>query len=123
MKDRAFKIIRKILIVLTGGIIYGIFIIKTGLKIPCLFRTLTGFKCPGCGVTSMCLALMNLDFHKAFISNKMLFILIPALLFVFVKYIFVYIKTGEKNLDKLQSSILNISLVMLIVFGIIRNLL
>lgn len=71
----------------------------------------------------MCLALMNLDFHKAFISNKMLFILIPALLFVFIKYIFVYIKTGEKNLDKLQSSILNISLVMLMVFGIIRNLL
>lgn len=122
MKERALKVIKKLLIFLAGGVFYGILIMNTGFAIPCLFRLLTGLKCPGCGVTSMCLALMRFNFHKAFISNEMLFVLLPALLFVFIKYIFVYIKTGIKKLDRAQSFILNLSLVMLILFGVIRNL-
>lgn len=34
--------------------------------VPCVFRTLTGFKCPGCGITHMLIAELQLDFASTF---------------------------------------------------------
>lgn len=122
MKIRAVKVIKLLISTLMIGISYGIFVIKTGLGIPCIFKRITGFKCPGCGITTMFTYLMKLDFLKAFESNRMLFILLPVLLLVFIKYIYVYIKLGKRELSKGQSVVVNISLVLLIIFGILRNI-
>lgn len=122
MKGRALKVIKCLITILIIGVCYGIFVIKTGLGIPCIFKLITGFKCPGCGITTMFTHLMQLDFLKAFESNKMLFILLPILLLVFNKYIYIFIKTGKRELSKGQSVVINISLVLLIAFGILRNI-
>ena len=75
MKNRAFKICKYILSLLLIGLSYGIFVRKTGFAIPCIFYRITGFQCPGCGVTRMCLALMRFDFVEAYHYNKLLFII------------------------------------------------
>lgn len=44
---------------LCAGLLYGYVLIPLGLRAPCLFRRLTGLRCPGCGVTDLCLALLH----------------------------------------------------------------
>lgn len=49
------------------------------ITINCLWRTIFGFKCPGCGLTNACIELVKLRFHKAFECNPLVFIVIPGL--------------------------------------------
>lgn len=46
--------------------------------VPCVFRTLTGFKCPGCGITHMLIAELQLDFAQAYAANPALYLLQPV---------------------------------------------
>lgn len=51
--------------VLTGtallgvGLFYGYVLIPLGLRIPCVFYRFTGVRCPGCGITDLCLNLLH----------------------------------------------------------------
>lgn len=49
----------RLLFCFAAGMLYCIWLHCTGLGIPCLFYLWTGFKCPGCGITRMCLALLS----------------------------------------------------------------
>lgn len=53
--------------------------------IPCLWKTIFGFHCPGCGLTTAFIGLMELDFRKAFESNSIIFILVPLGVYYFAK--------------------------------------
>ena len=44
---------------------------RNGVGIPCLFRKLTSFACPGCGNSRAALALLQLDVPAAFRYNPM----------------------------------------------------
>lgn len=120
---RLRKVVACGVVLLVVGIGYGIFVQETGLAIPCLFHQITGFQCPGCGVTRMCVALLQLDLEKAFQSNQALFLLAPVLGIVFLKYLVDYIRTGTWKLNRIQSYTLYVCIVMLVVFGIARNVL
>lgn len=111
------------MILLVAGFCYGIFVQKTGLAVPCLFRQVTGFQCPGCGVTRMCVALLQLDFAKAFQSNQALFLLAPVMGIVFLKYLVDYIRNGTWKLNQTQTYILYVCIAVLVIFGIARNVL
>ena len=63
---------------------YYFFIKLTGLNIPCIFKKITGFKCPGCGLTAMCMYLARFRFRDAFFANPLMFCLSPLLLAVLV---------------------------------------
>lgn len=52
--------------------------------VPCVFRSLTGVKCLGCGMTRAFLALLRLDFEEAFMHHKMVWSL-PLLYWCFLK--------------------------------------
>lgn len=45
--------------------------------IPCIWKTVFGFNCPGCGLTTASIYLLKLDIKKAFESNWLIFIIIP----------------------------------------------
>ena len=60
-KARLKKLLMNIFLLGMAGLLYGIFVSYTGLAIPCLFRKVTGLLCPGCGVTGMCVALLQLN--------------------------------------------------------------
>lgn len=51
--------------------------------IPCLWKTIFGFNCSSCGLTTALICIMKLDFLGAFESNWMIFILIPSGVYYF----------------------------------------
>lgn len=122
MKNRAFKICKYILSLLLIGLSYGIFVRKTGFAIPCIFYRITGLQCPGCGVTRMCLALMRFDFVSAYHYNKLLFIISPVIVFIITQQIYRYIRFNDAKTTKAQTAILILLVVLLVIWGILRNI-
>lgn len=122
-KKRLQKVGTCVVALVLAGIGYGLWVQRTGLAVPCLMHLVTGLKCPSCGVTGMCVALMQLDFATAYQRNQVLFVLAPVLGIVFFKYLMDYIKTGKWQLNRLQKGILYVSIAILVIFGIVRNIL
>lgn len=50
----------------------------TDIGIPCLWKTMFGFECPGCGLTTAFIKLLQLDLAGAYKSNLLIFIVVPA---------------------------------------------
>ena len=45
----------------------------------CLFTRLSGYHCPGCGMTRACMHMIHFDFVGAWQYNKMSYIVFPIL--------------------------------------------
>jgi len=119
-KARQKRLLRGSLILLICGVLYYCFVKMTGFGIPCLFRWITGFKCPGCGISTMIMALAAGDFRAAFEANCFLLLSSPFLL-VEIAYSFYLAWVGKKQ-PKWNDGILIAYAVLLILFGVIRNL-
>ena len=102
---------------------YILLIKYTEFSIPCIVHKLTGFYCPGCGITRMFLYLFELDFKSAFLSNQLVFILLPLLFIYFVLEIR-YIITNKQNVmnDKKFNIVWLFLVIITIIYGILRNL-
>ena len=122
MKRRILKIIFILLFVFTLGVVYSIFYSVTGKGIPCIFHMVTGFLCPGCGVTRMCISILQGNFLEAMKYNFMLFFLSPYIIYILIFDIVQYIKDGKCNHTKCQEVMIYLMIVLLIVFSIIRNI-
>lgn len=122
-KKRLYHVTGIGLALLSVGILYGVFVKKTGWGIPCIFHLITGLKCPGCGVTRMFVALLGGDVRGAFEANPAVLILSPVFLWVFITYVAGYVKTGIWRLGRLQNGAVWLSAVVLIGYGIGRNIL
>lgn len=120
-RKRLMRILTYVLFVVMAGLLYGIFVEYTGLAIPCLFRRVTGLKCPGCGATGMCIALMHLHFSEAFRCNPVLFVLLPPLAVVFLCGAADYVRYGKWKVKRWQNVVLYIAIALLVAFGIVRN--
>ena len=120
-KQRAIKVIIEIFSVLAIGVLYYAFIKIVGKAIPCIFNVITGWYCPGCGATRMCLALLRFDFKAAFHYNPVLLIILPFLLEIYLSNRINYVKTGKNINSKLEDILLIVILVALLVFCVIRN--
>ncbi|MBR6728572.1 MAG: DUF2752 domain-containing protein [Clostridia bacterium] len=79
-KIRCFKGLKEKFFLLAGFSV--IVFLAHWLQHPCIYIFLTGFPCPGCGMTRACLAALRLDFKTAF-SHHMMFWSIPVLLFYY----------------------------------------
>lgn len=122
MKTRALKVIRYILCLLTTGLAYAFFVSRTGFAIPCIIHYFTGYQCPGCGISRMCLAIMKLDFISAYNYNKLLFIISPFLIYIIIYLLYRYIRYNDAKTTKAQTVILYTLLVLLFIWGIVRNI-
>ncbi len=122
MKQRTRKIGTGFAIAAAAGCAYAVFVKYTGLAIPCMIHLITGLKCPGCGVTRMCLSIMQLDFKNAYHSNQMLFVLLPVLSYLFGSYVLSYIRTGRWVMSKAQTLLTYICIGLLLLFTVYRNL-
>ena len=121
MSARARKVVFGALVLLGIGALYAVFVNLTHIGIPCVFNLLTGLRCPGCGVTRMCIALLKLDFKTAFYENPAVFCMIPLAAAVTARLIYMYIRYGRKS-DKYTNIALYFMIAVLIVFGIVRNI-
>ena len=122
MRQRVHKFIGFIVGILTIGCVYGFLVQQTGVGIPCLFRAVTGWKCPGCGVTTMCLSLLRGDITKAYESNPVLLLLSPFFLVWGIWRSVLYIRTGKGTNSKWETYMGTVLLVILLVFFLWRNL-
>ena len=70
------RIISKLAILI--GLLIGYYFLNAVFKIsiPCMFYKITGFHCPGCGITRLLFSLIKLDFYQAFRYNPLIFILL-----------------------------------------------
>ena len=122
MKKRLLKSLLTAGIVLAVGLSYYAFIKLTGLGIPCIFHSLTGLHCPGCGVSRMCIALLQLDLATAFQSNAFWMVLWPFLavygLFKWVEYL----KTGRTVNRRWETPVSAVLLAIALIFSILRNI-
>lgn len=122
MKKRLLTVLHICAVLLAAGGAYEIFVSRTGIALPCPIRFLTGLKCPGCGVTHMCIALLHFDFAAAFAANPALLLLSPLLAVVFAQYCITYIRKGCWKMHPFQNVILWICIVVLLLYGVCRNL-
>ena len=101
------------------GMLYAVFINITGISIPCLFREITGLKCPGCGITTFFMNMFRGDIKAAISANPSLVIVLPLLGAVLVS---VYVRNSWNIKEKWTLWCLYISLFLLLFFSILRNL-
>ena len=76
------------------------------ITIPCPIRYFSGYKCPGCGLTTALMQSLRFDFKAAWDSNWLAFIVFPALFFYFVKDLISYYKK-ELRLLKVKEEEVN----------------
>lgn len=108
---------------LAAGLLYALFMTTTGLAIPCVFRLITGYLCPGCGVSSMCLHLLHLDFAGAWHSNPAIMALLPLGGAVAVDLSVRYVRCGVARPGKFSSAAMIFMIMVLVIFGFLRNIL
>lgn len=117
MRHYLKKLDKRILIGL-GVVGAGVFYLKVlaptfHIHIPCPFKHVTDFDCPGCGMTRLTLSLLEGDVYQAFRYNSLLFVLIP--------FFILYYTLLSKGKKKSSDYVLYGMLVMTIVFGVLRN--
>lgn len=86
---------------------------KLGIHISCPFRQVTGYDCPGCGMTRASLALLEGDVHQSFRYNMLVFFLLPLFL--------IYYILEKKGKHKQSQMLMATMLAMTVLFGVLRN--
>lgn len=96
---------------------YYIFVMLTGIGIPCPVRTVTGGRilCPGCGISRMCINILHFRFADAFGCNPVIFTFLPLWAVCIGMWLF---GKGGRAIRIIEY----ISLAALVVFGIVRNI-
>ena len=107
--------------IFAAGGIYLLVILLTPFRIPCPIRVLTGYQCPGCGVTRMLLSLLRLDFRQAFLDNAYVLCILPILIPWGIWRTKGYIDEDIPRFGKFETMLLIFLLAGAVVFAIIRN--
>ena len=108
--------LKKLALILLVGLIYYIFISITDIAIPCIFRKLTGFRCPGCGISTMFVRLFHGDIKGAFRANQLIFITLPLWIIEIIFYPII-----NEKYKKINNIIMYVAIVMFLIFMILRN--
>ena len=58
----------------------------------CLFKNLTGHECYGCGITRAIISTVQFHFETAFHYNKLIIVVFPLLVYVWIKTVYKYFK-------------------------------
>lgn len=100
-------------------IVYSVIFLITGNGLPCIFHKITGFYCPGCGISRMFISIAKFDFYQAFRYNPLVFILL-ILFFIYVIIELIHFKK-KGYYFKINKWLYIVLLVIVISFGIFRN--
>lgn len=121
-KRRLLRLLRLFGLLLLAGGLYALVCTVFHVWIPCLFRALTGYLCPGCGISHLCLCLLRLDLRGAWAANPAICALLPFGAVLVVRLSVRYVRSGTARTTRAESACLYVACAALVVFGIVRNL-
>lgn len=101
------------------GLIYAAIVRYTSFCIPCFFNTLTGFKCPGCGITHLILDSVSFRFYDAYCANRFLFTTSPLILCIVILNFFC---KKEIRTAPFTRGLTLFYACSLVVWGVVRNI-
>ena len=122
MNKRIKKMISATTILFVAGVLYYVIFALTGFAVPCVFHSITGLYCPGCGISRMFVCIFELDFISAMHQNLALFFLSPILLIMFITSVVTYIKTGNMPHNKWFNTTTIVLICCFVLFGVLRNI-
>lgn len=122
MKKRIIKVITVSASLIFAGCAYAFLNVYFGFSIPCMFNKITGLQCPGCGVSRMCISLLKLDFEAAFKYNPVIMCMLPIGFVMVINGIRRYVLTGVNRISESENILMIVMIVVLLIFGIVRNI-
>ena len=100
------------------GLAYFLLTQLTPLRIPCIFQKITGFACPGCGMTHLCMRLLRLDSAGENLAAALLAPLWLAGILIRALWNPAWFSKGSRA----ENILLWGSVAVLLLFGVLRNL-
>ncbi len=91
-----------------------LFVTKYNIVVDCPILTITGFYCPGCGITRLFQSLLAGQIYQAFRYNPLLFII----LITTPVYLVIYPKINQKN----NKRILYGTVIIVLLYTVLRNI-
>lgn len=89
---------------------------------PCVFHSITGLYCPGCGMTRAIHALLNGEILKAVNFNPLFFLFLPLFFYMGTIQIKSLIKTGKITNIRINYHIIRLIVLIVVLFWILRNI-
>ena len=65
------------------------------ILVPCFWKAVSGYDCPGCGLTTALIALLRLEWREAWLENPLIYLLVPALIFLILRDFTQFRKQGS----------------------------
>ena len=120
MKNFAKRTLRNGAVIIGIGIVYYIFIKFSPITPACPFRTLTGFLCPVCGISHMCVSIIHGKFGDAFHANPLLFTTWPLIVAELIYNS--YLNISQKERPLWNRILICVYGAAALVFTIVRNI-
>lgn len=120
-KQRLKKLLKNLLIIVALGICYLCFFLKFGFGIPCIFKKVTGYKCPGCGMTRAIAQLWKGNVEQALYYNKLVLNVLPITCLYLLYRAVRYINGNDEGFYIWEYAVLSVLLIVTIGYGILRN--
>ena len=95
---------------------------KTGFFPVCPLYAMTGYACPGCGLTRGFHALFHGDVLTALDYNALLPLFGLLITFAFISMVFFAVRGRRVPIDLLHPTGLWVFFILLVTFGVVRNL-
>jgi hypothetical protein len=121
MNKRLLHVLR----IYAAFLLFGVIITAAymrGFFIPCVFRTVTGLKCPGCGISGVFVNIFKLRFIKAFWKNPFVFCLVPPMAVIFIRRSVVYVREGRTEYSRPERAFFIAAVLLLVPYAIVRNI-
>ena len=109
--------------VFAAGALYLYFHDPYQYPLPCIIKLLTGLYCPGCGAGRACFSILHGKFFDAFCYNPLLVILLRFAGGYIAARGIDWAVTGGNHIDgKISIKLLLAVLIIILVYGILRNI-
>lgn len=113
-RNKGILIALTIIVVAAIGMLYYFIDPNLNIFLPkCMFRTLTGHNCPGCGSQRMLHALLHGDFAAAWGYNAFLLIMLPVIV------VMIYLEFRAERFPRLYSAFHSLAAVIILLSAIL----
>lgn len=94
-----------------------------GVPLVCIFHSITGLYCSGCGAGRACYSILHGRFLDAFCYNPLMTVLLPLIGLYIAARVVDWIITGGNHIDrKINVKFLTGVLIAVVIYGVLRNI-